>query len=163
MTRVPTPLLAIALALALGACRAHSAAPPEGTAAPATSAAPAGSSPALPRGLVHAGMAYGAFRKAVLDRGWTPLPDARCLAHVVGGNAATLCAAHLELASCHACAQVPELSACSGDGYCQMRFRRDRSHDVLRASTFGPVHDWNAPADRSRLRITHWQIVPATP
>lgn len=99
----------------------------------------------------------------MLDRGRKPLPDDRCLAHVVGSDAATLCAAHPDLASCDAWTDVPEPSACSGDGYCQMRFRRDGSHDVLHASAFGPLHDCNAPAHRSRLRITHWEIVAATP
>lgn len=155
------PLLALPLALALGACRAH---PLSTTGSPASTgsmpAHPAASQAAVESAL-HAGMAYGSFRKAMLDHGWRPLPDARCLANVVGGNAATLCTTHPQLASCRACTEVPELSACSGDGHCQMQFQHGDAHEVLRANTFGPLRDWNAPADQSQLRITSWQIAPA--
>ncbi|HEU4669212.1 MAG TPA: hypothetical protein VFR91_00770 [Dyella sp.] len=160
--KILAPLFAFPLALVLGACQAHPLASTDGPAAPASTPTPHTARSAAPAaGALHAGMAYGSFRKAMLDHGWRPLPDARCLANVVGGNAQTLCSTHPELASCRACTDVPELSACSGDGHCQMQFRHGDTQEVMRANTFGPLRDWNAPADRSQLRITSWQIAPA--
>lgn len=155
------PLLGFPLALALGACQAHPL-PSSGTPAPGSSAPAHDSAPTnVAQGALRPGMAYGSFRKQMLDHGWRPLPDAKCLANVVGGNAQKLCSSHPELASCRACTEIPELSACSGDGHCQMQFRHGDADDVMRANTFGPLRDWNAPADQSQLRITSWQVEPA--
>src|SRR5690242_8462360 len=46
------------------------------------------------------GMAYSEFRKIVLDRGWTPKPDDKCKANVVGGDYKTWCPAHPGDAMC---------------------------------------------------------------
>lgn len=107
---------------------------------------------------LRSGMTYNEFRKVVLDQGWLPKGNAQCMANVVGGNYEKLCSAHPELASCRACAEVPELSACSGDGHCQVHFAQESSGAVLEANTYGPISDWNAPGERSRLTVTEWQV-----
>ncbi|ODV12173.1 MAG: hypothetical protein ABT19_11640 [Rhodanobacter sp. SCN 68-63] len=96
-------------------------------------------------GKLDKGMAYSEFRKIVLDRGWTPKPDDKCKANVVGGDYKTWCPAHPGDAMCKVCDEVPELSACSGDA-------KD-----LAVSTYGEINNWNAPADKSGLMVTGWE------
>jgi hypothetical protein len=112
---------------------------------------------------LHKGMAYSEFRKAVLDRGWQPKPDAQCMANVVGGNYQKLCSAHPELSDCRVCQEVPELSSCSADGHCLMQFSHDQSNKTLQVGTYGEIGDWNAPADKSRLSVTGWEYAAPTP
>ena len=103
------------------------------------------------------GMAYSEFRKIVLDRGWKPKPDAKCKANVVGGDYKTWCPAHPGDAMCKVCDEVPELSACSGDGHCLMQFTHTDVAKDLAVSTYGEINNWNAPADKSGLMVTGWE------
>lgn len=103
------------------------------------------------------GMAYSEFRKIVLGRGWQPKPDEQCMANVVGGDYKELCSEHPELGLCRACAEVRELSSCSGDGYCLMQFRHDGFDKTLQVGTYGRIGDWNAPAAKSSLSVTGWE------
>lgn len=103
------------------------------------------------------GMAYADFRSAVIEQGWYPRPDEECRANVLGGNEATLCARNPDLASCKACDVLPELSSCSGDGYCLMRFQMDGGTQVLNATTMGMIEDATVSGESSRLRLTHWE------
>lgn len=161
---------AAALALWLAACHAEPASSGPQTAdtrapmpASATSTRPAlGTSSApdpalLLDGKLHKGMAYNEFRGIVIDHGWQPQPDAQCMANVVGGNYKKLCSEHPELGSCKACAEVRELSSCSGDGHCLMQFSHEGFDKTLQVGTYGEIGDWNAPADKSTLSVTGWE------
>jgi len=158
------------LALWLTACHAEpasSGAQAADTPAPvparAASARPATETSSVPdpalllNGKLDKGMAYSEFRKIVLDRGWTPKPDDKCKANVVGGDYKTWCPAHPGDAMCKVCDEVPELSACSGDGHCLMQFTHTDVAKDLAVSTYGEINNWNAPADKSGLMVTGWE------
>ena len=104
-------------------------------------------------------MPYADFRQAVTDLGWYPWPSEECRANVVGDNHATVCAQHPDMASCRACDVLPELSSCSGDGHCLMRFQMDGGTQVLRVTTFGLIKDASVNGDGSRLRLTRWEKI----
>lgn len=147
-------LLATAPCLLLLACGA--AAAPDAAPAPQAKPATAAAAPALPG--VRKGMAYADFRRAVLGQGWQPVVDKQCKANVVGGNYATLCA-NGGPDSCKACDELPELSACSGDGACAMVFRHDG--DRLEVGTLGDIGDRHVQGGDSGLNVTGWTVTPA--
>jgi hypothetical protein len=124
----------------------------------ADNSAPSGVSDGQLQGLLKAGMAYADFRNAVLANGWKPVVDPQCKANVVGGNHASLCAANPDLASCQVCDQMPELSACSGDGHCLVRFEKPEKGEVLEATGYGMIEDWSVPGDDSRLQLSKWEV-----
>lgn len=107
---------------------------------------------------LKAGMAYADFRKQVLAQGWTPVPDAQCKANVVGENHAAVCSQDPNQASCKVCDEMTELSACSGDGHCLVRFRHDGSGESLEATGYGMVEDWNVSGEDSRLQLSKWSF-----
>ncbi|WP_141400856.1 hypothetical protein [Pseudoxanthomonas wuyuanensis] len=108
--------------------------------------------------VLQAGMAYADFRKQVLAQGWTPVPDAQCKANVVGENHDAVCSQDPDLATCKVCDQMTELSACSGDGRCMVRFRHDASGESLEATGYGMIEDWNVSGEDSRLQLSRWSF-----
>lgn len=168
--KFPIPTLAVTFVLCLGACHAYPAPGHAPADKQASTPSPAGSADssnaksvqsdraALLNGKLTKGMAYSEFRKVVLDNGWQPKPDAQCMANVVGGNYEKLCSEHPALGSCKVCAELPELSACSGDGHCLMQFEHSGSDNALQVGTYGEVRTWNAPRRDSRLSITGWEF-----
>lgn len=159
------------LALLLSACRAEAPA----DANEATPSAPVSSQPtasesatveenkaqaasAALEAVLKAGMAYADFRKQALDQGWTPVPDAQCKANVVGENHATVCSQDPNLATCKVCDEMTELSACSGDGHCLVRFKHGASGENLEATGYGMVEDWNVSGEDSRLQLSKWSF-----
>lgn len=93
-------------------------------------------------------MAYADLRKLVLDGGWTPVVEPACKKNV-GGEA-------------EICDQIPELDACSGDGYCIMHFESVSSGEKLDVTTYGMVEDWNVAGEDSRLNVTEWGFAKAS-
>jgi hypothetical protein len=157
------------LTLLLSACSAEAPADTDQAAAPlspqptasesiAMEEAKAQTASAALEAELKAGMAYADFRKQVLAQGWTPVPDAQCKANVVGENHATVCSQDPNLASCKVCDEMTELSACSGDGHCLVRFRHDASGESLEATGYGMVEDWNVSGEDSRLQLSKWSF-----
>ena len=151
MQMFPRVLAIAGLCVLASACRPEAAAPatqvPPGEASSdtvtATSTAPG----------VHweHGMAYATLRSRLLSLGWAPLPDAQCLANVVGANHATLCAA--DARPCQPCQSLPELSACSGTGHCTLQFQSDGGKR-LSVSTYGDVHRRTPSGEPEDLVVT---------
>ena len=102
------------------------------------------------------GMPYADFRKAVVDSGWAPVIDPECKPNVVGGDYAKTCAAKPEPDDCRACDDLPELSACSGDGYCGMTFSSDG--EGLGVTTYGMIEDRAVSGESSRLEVMGWKF-----
>jgi len=158
------------LALLLSACRADAPA----DANEATLSAPVSSQPTASESatveenkaqaasvaleaVLKAGMAYADFREQTLAQGWTPVPDVQCKANVVGENHEAVCSQDPNLASCKVCDEMAELSACSGDGHCLVRFRH-ASGENLEATGYGMVEDWNVSGEDSRLQLSKWSF-----
>jgi hypothetical protein len=120
-------------------------------------AAPAASSPDVPKPLLahlEKGRPYSAFRRQALVDGWQPVVTAMCKANVAGGDYKSLCASHPKLNSGHLCDQMPELNACSGDGYCTMQFRHAGTPQIMQVNTYGDTRDWMHA--NSGLLVTDW-------
>lgn len=105
------------------------------------------------------GMAYADLRKLLLDGGWEPVKDPNCQVQVVGYDEKT-CGSDPDLAVCKACAQMPELSAYSGDGYATMRFRH-AGEGGLKVVSYGMIEDWSVAGEDSRLRVEEWERAQA--
>lgn len=103
------------------------------------------------------GMAYADFREQVLAQGWAPVPDAQCKANVVGADHEKICSQDANMVACKVCDEMPELSACSGDGHCLVRFRH-AGGEVLEATGYGMIEDWNVAGEDSRLQISKWSF-----
>lgn len=126
-----------------------------------TTAEPAGTASSVVAATVdnvHKGMAYADFRLALLADGWRPLRDLKCKANVVGAAYKELCAKGSD--SCRACDELPELSACSGDAVCLMRFRDVDTHRQLDVSTYGDIGDRAVHGTDSELNVTGWAVSP---
>ena len=93
-------------------------------------------------GKLTKGMAYADLRKTALMNGWVPLTSPDCKDNV-GGPALV-------------CNEIPEVNACSGDGYCLMFFNHQNSETRLSVTTYGPYDDWQTPGKASRLRVKNW-------
>lgn len=99
--------------------------------------------------VVSKDMNYAQFRKAVLDAQWVPVADPQCDGNVYGaeggpGNAANICT------------QLPELEACSGDGYCSMYFEHQSSGTKVHVVTYGDYSRWNLPGEQDDLAVVEW-------
>jgi hypothetical protein len=90
------------------------------------------------------GMAYADLRKTALTNGWVPLASPNCKSNV-GGTALV-------------CDQIPEVNACSSDGYCLMFFKHVDSGKRLSVTTYGPSDDWQTSGETSKLRVKHWGL-----
>lgn len=150
----PTPSSANSADAAQSTARATSTA----VAAPAGSAASAKTASSASLDNVRKGMAYADFRTALVGDGWKPIADAKCKENVVGGDYKTLCTNGID--SCKACEELPELSACSGDAVCLMRFRDARTHRQLDVSTYGDIADRKVRGAGSQLAVTGWTVSP---
>lgn len=126
----------------------------------AQSAANSGSSHS-PRSTWKKGMAYAEFRNVATAAGWSAVVDPQCKANVIGENYAALCAAHAELDDCRVCDDLPELGACSSDGYCGMTFSKQTQQ--LRVTTYGMTDDRSVQGDKSRLQVVGWTIETKRP
>lgn len=126
--------------------------------APAGSVASTNASHAASLDNVHKGMAYADFRAALMGDGWEPMADTKCKAKVVGADYQAQCAKGLD--SCKACDDLPELSACSGDAVCLMRFRDARTDRQLNVSTYGDITDRKVQGKGSQLGVTGWEVSP---
>jgi hypothetical protein len=141
---------------------AVNAPPTETTAAAAHPMAPTNSTNILTQvktlTQVKKGMAYADFRQAALGQGWKPTIDKECKPNVVGGSYKELCAGGAD--SCKACDELPELSACSGDGDCLMNFHNESNHQTMEVTTYGDIRDRNTHGNQSNLDVTGWDIKP---
>jgi hypothetical protein len=165
-------LYLVAFCLAASACQSSTpssagsadAAPSTAPTVLGAAAAPAGSvgSTNAGRGAsldnVRKGMGYADFRTALMSDGWKPMADAKCMANVVGADYKAQCAKNSD--SCKACDDLPELSACSGDAVCVMRFRDARTDRQLDVSTYGDITDRKVQGNDSQLDVTGWQVSP---
>lgn len=104
------------------------------------------------------GMPYADARETLLAAGWQPVRDAQCRANVIGENHAELCAANPGLTGCKACDDLPELSACSSDGYCSLKFRHAADGRNLQVTTYGMIEDRHVKGPDSRLDLWAWSI-----
>lgn len=101
---------------------------------------------------------YADFRNLALGLGWVPLKDSQCKVNVVGANHAELCAGTNPLANCKVCDELPELSSCSGDGNCLVRFSHPDSAEILEATGYGDVADWRTTGNDASLRVSSWEL-----
>jgi len=88
-------------------------------------------------------MPYGDLRNILLKNGWQPVVTPDCKINV-GGKA-------------EVCDQLPEVEACSGDGYCLMNFSNQSDGSKLTVTTYGNYRDWRTTGQESKLRVTRWQ------
>lgn len=165
-------LYVLAFCLAASACQSSTASNgPSADATPSTATAvlveapaPAGSVVSTNSGSgasldnVRKGMGYADFRAALMGDGWKPMADAKCKANVVGADYKAQCAKNSD--SCKACDDLPELSACSGDAVCLMRFRDERTDRQLNVSTYGDITDRKVQGNGSQLDVTGWEVSP---
>lgn len=110
---------------------------------------------------VTAGMAYADFRKLLVTNGWAPVPTPECTANVVGGNHESVCKATPDQITCRICELMPELDSYSGDGFALVRFKNTASGEVLEATGYGMIEDWNVAGDNSRLQLERWESIKA--
>ncbi|SEM10756.1 hypothetical protein SAMN05428989_3069 [Pseudoxanthomonas sp. GM95] len=101
-------------------------------------------------------MPYAELRRIVLAQGWLPKVDAQCKANVVGADFAEQCKDSPD--RCQVCEDLPELSACSGDGHCLMHFHRN--DQTLAVSTYGAIDGWRASGQAAGLRVKWWEPDP---
>jgi len=97
---------------------------------------------------------YVDFRRQLISDGWAPMIDVNCREKVVGAAYNTLCAKDPTL--CDDCRKLPELSACSSDGYCSLRFRK--GSDVIAVGTYGDLRDVDSPG-RYGLGVVGWNLL----
>jgi len=104
---------------------------------------------------ISKGMSYADLRKIVVQSGWKPVVDSDCKSNVMGSNHEELCKSNAsEL--CKVCDDLPEVSGCSGDGYCGMYF--SNGEQQLHVVTFGMIEDWNVSGSTSRLNVDGWDF-----
>ncbi|QWP78397.1 hypothetical protein J5226_08400 [Lysobacter sp. K5869] len=140
---------------------APTAAAPEAAAPTTAGDAPAANAPPASGDVFKAteaqlekGMAYVDFRKIVLAQGWQPLATAQCKENVIGGDYQRICAKNPD--RCKICTDLPELNACSGDGYCLMQFKHAGASGVLKATAYGEADGWRER--ESGFGITEWEL-----
>lgn len=102
---------------------------------------------ATPDAPLKKGAAYAPTRKALLAQGWRPLPDPECQSNVYGGGTPP---------EDNICKQLPEIEACSGDGYCNMYFQDAAGRRKLMITTYGEYGRWNRPGEEDALAVTSW-------
>lgn len=110
---------------------------------------------------IKAGMAYADFSKLLAANGWVPVPTPECTANVVGGDHESVCKATPDQITCKICQLMPELDSYSGDGFALVRFKHASSGEVLEATGYGMIEDWNVAGDNSRLQLERWESIKA--
>lgn len=108
-----------------------------------TSPLPAG----LKKGAVRAGMDYAAFRRTLLAAGWQAKADPGCVQGVYGGDGTR------RPGQSNICRELPELEACSGDGYCVANFTDPRTRRRIRVTSYGDYGQWQ----REGLSVLGWE------
>lgn len=101
---------------------------------------------------------YAEFRKLAMGNGWMPLSDAQCKVNVIGANHDELCAGDSPLATCKVCDELPELSSCSGDGNCLVRFTHPNETKILEATGYGDITDWKTTGSDAAFRVSSWEL-----
>lgn len=158
--KAPAEPVAAAPAAAPAPTAAPTAAPEAATPAAAGDAQAASAPPAsgdvfkATQAQLKKGMAYADFRKTVLAQGWQPLATAQCKQNVIGGAYERICAKNPD--RCKICTDLPELNACSGDGYCLMQFKHAGATGVLKATAYGEADRWQDPD--SGFGVTEWEL-----
>ncbi len=84
---------------------------------------------------------YKQAKAAALAAGWQAVKCEKCQANVVGGNYKEVCSKRPHSPQCTVCDTLPELNSCSGDGYCLMQFKSDKSARILKIATYGDYAD----------------------
>lgn len=151
-----------ALLIMLCACDSSSSSPKSsGSSSPASASTLTPSPPmkisAGPPSMDHVlsnGMAYIDARKAMLGHGWEPTKNAQCRSDVVGDDYRDQCSRDKDL--CRPCDELPELDACSADGYCLMKFHQS-SHN-LNVTTYGDITAWSKHEPQSELSVQNWEV-----
>lgn len=111
---------------------------------------------AIPTMSFTKGMAYADLRTLATKQGWTPVVDAQCKSNVMGSNYQQLCSSDPGSTLCTACDISPELSGCSGDGYCGMYFSKGGM--TLHVVTYGMIEDLKVTGQTSRLYVDAWDV-----
>lgn len=127
---------------------------------------PAGPASAAAKALLPSlkkGMTYADFRRVVIDTGWEPVVNPECRANVVGGDHESFCSGGSTDIGCRICDVLPELDASSGDGYSLVRFRHPKEGELLEATGYGMIEDWNVGGEESRLQVTGWEFQAPLP
>jgi hypothetical protein len=133
MTRLPI-LAALALALPAAA---------QPTERSFTSPVPVG----LAKGAVRPGMDYAAFRRTLLNAGWQVKTDPDCVRGVYGGDG------RRKPGESNICRELPEIEACSGDGYCVANYAHPRTRRLIRVTSYGDYGQWQ----RKGLSVLGWE------
>ncbi|MCC4594708.1 hypothetical protein NRY95_09185 [Xanthomonas campestris pv. phormiicola] len=102
------------------------------------------------------GMSYGDLRRLALTNGWVPKAHLSCKQGVVGAAFEKVCSSNPK--RCEACELAPELSECSGDGYCLMEFTDADGGKLLAVATYGEIEDVLVTGKDSRLQVTSWEV-----
>jgi hypothetical protein len=110
----------------------------------------------IPKMSFAKGMAYADLRALATKEGWMPVIDAQCKPNVMGSNYQQLCSSDSDSALCTVCDAAPELSGCSGDGYCGMYFSKDGL--TLHVVTYGMIEDLKVSGKTSRLNVDDWDV-----
>ena len=108
-----------------------------------TSPVPAG----LAKGAVRAGMDYAAFRRTLLAAGWQAKADPDCVQNVYGGDGTR------KPGQSNICRELPEIEACSGDGYCVANFTYAATRRLIRVTSYGDYGLWQ----RKGLSVLGWE------
>jgi hypothetical protein len=153
-TRYRSEVLALALILALVACKPNAqpeaaakvSAPAAAQMEPTAVAAPAAFVEPAIKSVLLVDMPYAGLRKTLLDAGWLPLRDPMCWENV-GGEA-------------RVCSELPEVESCSGDGRCAMNFASEKDGAKVRVTTYGDYGRWNTPGEESALLVKSVSFSP---
>lgn len=102
------------------------------------------------------GMPYGDLRRLALTNGWVPKAHPSCKQGVVGAAFEKICSSNPK--RCEVCELAPELSECSGDGYCLMEFTGAHGGTLLTVATYGEIEDVLVTGTNSRLQVSSWEV-----
>lgn len=102
------------------------------------------------------GMPYAELRDAANRGGWKPVVEPACPRNVVGDDYKDVCRDDPKLEACHICTHLPELSSCSGDGYCGMYFSKEGTR--LHVVAYGDFSDWNNEGTASQFTVSGWDF-----
>ncbi|MFC6838722.1 hypothetical protein [Xanthomonas theicola] len=102
------------------------------------------------------GMSYGNLRGIALINGWIPKLHPSCKQEVIGAAFEKICSSNPK--RCEVCDLAPELSECSGDGYCIMEFDGADGRQLLTVITYGEIDDVLVSGEKSRLQVSSWKV-----
>lgn len=104
---------------------------------------------------ISKGMSYADLRQSALRAGYKPVVDPDCKSNVMGSDFEDLCKSDAS-GLCKVCDDLPEVSSCSGDGYCGMYFTNGRLQ--LHVVTYGMIEDRSVSGAASRLNVDGWDF-----